>query len=279
MSDEPLRHRIDLACPECGNIQQEPALVVSTQCRACRANYQVRDGKGVVRIKTVTRLAALKLDSDPEPELPPIAPIAPMIRRGPAKPPEQSFLMRLLNPIKPPRQVACFNCGHLSTASAEAQSSQCPMCSGYISLLDYEITDGWNRQLQTCGNVTIHKSGSVTGSKLQCHQLTVLGNLAATVECTGDLIIRGHGKIIGNIVCRTLRVEKGARVDFQHPVHAETASIDGHVRGQIFCTGVVTLQKRAHLQGLVRTTSLIVKPGAKHTGNIEMVPTAATADL
>ena len=279
MSDEPLRHRIDLACPECGNIQQEPALVVSTQCRACRANYQVRDGKGVVRIKTVTRLAALKLDSDPEPELPPIAPIAPMIRRGPAKPPEQSFLMRLLNPIKPPRQVACFNCGHLSTASAEAQSSQCPMCSGYISLLDYEITDGWNRQLQTCGNVTIHKSGSVTGSKLQCHQLTVLGNLAATVECTGDLIIRGHGKIIGNIVCRTLRIEKGARVDFQHPVHAETASIDGHVRGQIFCTGVVTLQKRAHLQGLVRTTSLIVKPGAKHTGNIEMVPTAATADL
>jgi cytoskeletal protein CcmA (bactofilin family) len=187
--------------------------------------------------------------------------------------------MRLLNPIKPPRQIACFNCGHLSTASAEAQSSQCPMCSGYISLLDYEITDGWNRQLQTCGNVTIHKSGSVTGSKLQCHQLTVLGNLAATVECTGDLIIRGHGKIIGNIVCRTLRVEKGARVDFQHPVHAETASIDGHVRGQIFCTGVVTLQKRAHLQGLVRTTSLIVKPGAKHTGNIEMVPTAATADL
>ena len=279
MSDEPLRHRIDLACPECGNVQQEPALVVSTQCRACRANYQVRDGKGVVRIKTVTRLAALKLDSDPEPELPPIAPIAPMIRRGPAKPPEQSFLMRLLNPIKPPRQVACFNCGHLSTASAEAQSSQCPMCSGYISLLDYEITDGWNRQLQTCGNVTIHKSGSVTGSKLQCHQLTVLGNLAATVECTGDLIIRGHGKIIGNIVCRTLRIEKGARVDFQHPVHAETASIDGHVRGQIFCTGVVTLQKRAHLQGLVRTTSLIVKPGAKHTGNIEMVPTAATADL
>lgn len=279
MSDEPLRHRIDLACPECGNVQQEPALVVSTQCRACRANYQVRDGKGVVRIKTVTRLAALKLDSDPEPELPPIAPIAPMIRRGPAKPPEQSFLMRLLNPIKPPRQVACFNCGHLSTASAEAQSSQCPKCSGYISLLDYEITDGWNRQLQTCGNVTIHKSGSVTGSKLQCHQLTVLGNLAATVECTGDLIIRGHGKIIGNIVCRTLRIEKGARVDFQHPVHAETASIDGHVRGQIFCTGVVTLQKRAHLQGLVRTTSLIVKPGAKHTGNIEMVPTAATADL
>ena len=279
MSDEPLRHRIDLACPECGNVQQEPALVVSTQCRACRANYQVRDGKGVVRSKTVTRLAALKLDSDPEPELPPIAPLAPMIRRGPAKPPERSFLMRLLNPIKPPRQVACFNCGHSFTASAEAQSSQCPKCSGYISLLDYEITDGWNRQLQTCGNVTIQKSGSVTGSKLQCHQLTVLGHLAATVECTGDLIIRGHGKIIGNIVCRTLRIEKGARVDFLHPVNAETASIDGNVRGQIFCTGVVTLQKRAHLQGLVRTTSLIVKPGAKHTGNIEMVPAAATADL
>lgn len=275
MADEPQRHRIEVTCPECGHVQAEPALVVSTQCRSCRANFQVREGKGVVRNHPVTRLAKPRKDSDPEPEPPPVkAKTMPMLRRGPVEPPPRSFLMRLFHPTKPPRQIRCFTCAYSYTTVAEAQSSQCPKCSGYISLIDYEITEPWNRRIQTCGDVVIQKSGSVAGVTLQCHNLTVLGELAGSVECSGDLIIRSHGKIIGKVTCRNLRIEKGARVEFLNPVNATTAFIDGNVRGQIFCTGAVTLEKRAHLQGLVRTTSLVVKPGAKHTGTIEMVQAA-----
>jgi cytoskeletal protein CcmA (bactofilin family)/Zn finger protein HypA/HybF involved in hydrogenase expression len=270
MADEPLRHRIEVTCPECGQAQIEPALVVSTQCRACRANFQVREGKGVIRNRPITRLAKPRKDSDPEPELPPAQKASPFLRRPP-QPPPKSFLKRLFNPTKPPREVSCFNCGNHYTASAEAQSSQCPKCSGYVSLMDYEINEQWNRRIQTGGDVTITKTGAVSGVTLQCHNLLVLGELAGSVECTGDLVIRSHGKIIGKVNCRNLRVEKGARVEFLNPVTAVTAYIDGHVRGQIYCTGSVTLEKRTHLQGLVRTSSLVVKPGAKHTGSIEMV--------
>ena len=275
MADEPLRHRIEVTCPECGHVQAEPALVVSTQCRSCRANFQVREGKGVVRNRPVTRLAKPRKDSDPEPEPTPVAAkTQPMLRRGPVEPPPRSFLMRLFNPTKPPREIRCFSCSHSYTTVGEAQSSQCPKCSGYISLVDYEITEHWNRRIQTCGDVVIQKTGCVSGVTLQCHNLTVLGELAGSVECSGDLIIRSHGKIIGKVTCRNLRVEKGARVEFLNPVNATTAFIDGNVRGQISCTGSVTLEKRAHLQGLVRTSSLIVKPGAKHTGTIEMIQAA-----
>lgn len=278
MADEPHRHRIDVTCPECGHAQSEPALVVSTQCRSCRANFQVREGKGVVRTRPITRLAKPRKDSDPEPEPPPETRKVPlMLSRGPAVPPQKSLLMRLLNPTKPPRDVRCFTCGHSFTAIAEAQSSQCPKCSGYVSLVDYEINERWNRRIQTCGDVVIQKSGVVSGVTLQCHHLTVLGELAGSVECTGDLIIRSHGKIIGQVHCRNLRVEKGARVEFLHPVTADTAFIDGNVRGQISCAGAVTLAKRAHLQGLVRTSSLIIKPGARHTGTVEMIPASTPA--
>jgi len=109
------------------------------------------------------------------------------------------------------------------------------------------------------------------GANLRCHHLTVLGELAGVVDCSGDLVIRSHGKIIGTVHCRHLRIEKGARVEFLNPVTATTATIDGHVRGQISCTGAVTLERRARLHGLVRTSSLVVKPGAKHAGTIEMV--------
>lgn len=276
MADEPRRHRIEVTCPECGQVQSEPALVVSTQCRACRANFQVHEGKGVVRNRPITRLAKPRKESDPEPE-PPAAKTKSLLRREPLPPPRRSFLSRLFNPVKPPRPVTCFGCGHTYTASPDAQSSQCPKCSGYISLMDYEISEHWNRRIQTCGDVTIQKTGVVAGVTLQCRHLIVLGELAGSVDCSGDLIIRSHGKIIGKVNCRNLRVEKGARVEFLNPVHATTAFIDGNVRGQIYCTGSITLEKRAQLHGLVRTTSLIVKPGARHTGTIEMIPAAPTS--
>ncbi len=274
MADEPQRHRIEVACPECGHLQVEPALVVSTQCRSCRANYQVRDGKGVVRTRPVTRLAKPKRDQDPEPASPEPAP-KPVFRPTPARPPQRPLLLRLLRRGKPPREVICFTCSHAFTAIAEAQSSQCPKCGGYVSLIDYDITEAWNRRIQTRGNVVIQKTGSVSGTTIRCHHLTVLGELAGSVDCSGDLVIRSHGRIIGAVKCRNLRIEKGARVEFLNPVQATAATIDGQVRGQISCSGPVTLEKRAQLHGLVRTTSLVVKPGAKHSGTIEMVNPAS----
>jgi cytoskeletal protein CcmA (bactofilin family) len=225
----------------------------------------------VVRTLPTTRLAIPRQDSDPEPEPPPEAAKSPWVPSGPAAPPKRSLLLRLLQPIKAPRQVHCFICGHSFSAIGEAQSSQCPKCSGYVSLLDYEINENWNRRIQTCGNVVIQKAGVVSGVTLQCHHLTVIGELAGSVECSGDLVIRSHGKIIGQVQCQNLRVEKGARVEFLHPVTATSAFIDGNVRGQISCSGPVILAKRAHLQGLVRTTSLVIQPGAKHTGTVEML--------
>lgn len=268
MTDEPPRHRrINVECPECGHQQDEPALVVSTQCRDCRLNFQVRDGKGVSRFKPAARIA--KPHKEPEPEPPPAKPPVP-VRFGPQGPPPRSLLLRLLRPSKPPREVLCFGCGHEFKAIASAQSSQCPKCGCYVSLIDHDITGPFNARIQTRGNVLIRKTGSISGSTVRCHHLTVLGKLAADVDCSGDLVIRSSGKINATLHCRHLRVEKGARVEFLHPVTAESASIQGHVRGQIFCRGTVTLQKRSRLHGLVRAAQLVTKPRATHTGTLEI---------
>ena len=206
-----------------------------------------------------------------EPDQPRVQPYSPADRQ--IKPPSDSrpFWLRMVKPAKPPRDTSCFECGAPFTALGDAQSSQCPKCGSYVSLLDYEIEEQWNRRIQTRGDVRILKRGSIAGTTVRCHHLTVLGELAGSVECSGDLIIRSHGKIIGTVICRNLRIQKGAKVEFLNPVKAETAHIDGEVHGQITCTGSVTLAKRAKLHGLVRTSSLVVKPGAKHNGRIEMI--------
>jgi len=66
-------------------------------------------------------------------------------------------------------------------------------------------------------------------------------------------------------------VEKGYRVEFLGTVNAETANIRGTVRGQLTCTGQVTLEKRSQFHGLVRTTSLVAQSGANHFGTVEII--------
>lgn len=273
MADEPKRHRIEVICPECGHRQKEPTIVVSSQCRACQTHFQVIGGKAVAKQQKVTPFARVRKPSleDDEPPAQDPSPTGPMLKKRDTTPAKRTFFERLFQPIKPPRLVNCFACDHPFMANGQAQSSQCPKCGSYISLVDYTIDQHWNRNIQTRGDVLIQKSGSIVGATIRCHHLTVLGELAGSVDCSGDLIIRSHGKIIGAVKCRGLHVQKGARVEFLNPVTAETAYIDGKVHGQLSCSGSVTLEKRAQLHGLVRTTSLIVKPGAKHTGMIEMV--------
>jgi len=267
MADEPLSHRIRIECPECGNYQLEPAMVVSTQCRNCRTGISVIDGKGVVRKTTTARFAKTPPDSvspPPEPKAAPV--IAPPKKRSLGE-----ILQRLLNPPAPPRQLTCFDCRHEFTASGNAQSSQCPKCCGYLSLLDHEIAGPFERSIKTCGNVIIRKNGIFNAASLICRDLTLFGSIHCPVVCSGDLIIRTHAKINFPVRCRSLIVEKGARVEFLGTIRAESSRIRGIARGQLVCDGTVTLEKRSQFHGLVRTTSLVAEPGAHHFGTVEII--------
>ncbi len=281
MASRPARLRIEVFCPQCGNAQSEPAIVVSTACRACGRHFQVKDGKAVGRTEPTTRFApdrSLEADSEPEPE--PSKPLSPFRRPDPPVQRPQTFLQRILGRNPMPRKVVCFDCGIAHTTVGDAQSSQCPSCGAYISLKNYSIDDRWNRRIQTRGDVVISKSGAVSGVPIVCHNLTVLGELAAAVDCSGDLVIRSHGKIPGNVRCEVLRVERGAKVEFLNTIHAAEVFIDGQVSGQIHCSGAITLEKRAKLSGLVQASRLIVKQGASHSGSMQIVAneTGETAD-
>lgn len=272
MASGPARQRIEVICPQCGHAQSEPGIVVSTACRSCGFHFQVKDGKAVTRPKPTTRFApdrSSEADSEPEPE--PSKPLSPFRRPDPPVQRPQTFLQRMLGKNPQPRTVSCFDCGVEHTTVGDAQSSQCPSCGAYISLRNYEIDDRWNRRIQTRGDVTISKSGAVSGAPIVCHNLTVLGELAAAVDCSGDLIIRSHGKIPGNVRCHILRVERGAKVEFLNAIHASNVFIDGMVTGQIHCTGTITLEKRAKLNGLVQAARLVVKQGATHNGSMEII--------
>lgn len=242
-------------------------MVISTICRSCGLHMDIRDGKPVVRPKHATRLAS---PGKPPVQHPSTGTRVEQATKTPKKE-KVGFLSRIFRRERPSRSVECYHCQRMFDVVSAAQSTQCPKCGGYISLKDFEIDNAWRRRIQTRGDVTILKEGSIIGVKVQCHDLTVLGKLQAPVDCSGILRICSHGKIVGNVTCGELRVERGARVEFQGDVHAKTAYIDGDVRAQLTCLGTITLEKNAHLQGLARAGGLVVKAGAKHSGLMEVV--------
>lgn len=278
MASGPARQRIEVFCPQCGNAQSEPGIVVSTACRSCGSHFEVKDGKAVDRSKPTARFApnrSSEADPEPDPQPEPSKPLTPFRRPDPLVQRPQTLLQRILGRNPAPRKVVCFDCGVAHTTVGDAQSSQCPACGAYISLRNYKIDDRWSRRIQTRGDVVISKTGAVSGAPIVCHHLTVLGELAAAVDCSGDLLIRSHGKIPGNVRCGILRVERGAKVEFLNTIHAAEVFIDGQVSGQIHCTGAITLEKRAKLSGLVQAARLTVKQGASHSGTMQIVANAA----
>lgn len=176
------------------------------------------------------------------------------------------------SPKKPlkTRRAICFECGDVHEANALANSTQCHKCGRLISLANHEIKTHWNSRVQTRGDVFIHRKGVVTGAIIQCHHLVVEGEFTGSVECSGDLTLRRHGKIMGKIVCNRLFVERRAKVDFLNPVETNECRIDGLVTGQISCRGRLALEKRATLTGDIRVGTLTVADGAKHSGQIQM---------
>lgn len=270
MAADPQRDRIELICPECGQTQLEPALVVSTVCRSCRAHLQIREGRAVRRAQSVARIAKLNdqgqvVADEPTPPTPPS-----FLRK---KTPSKSWWswFRFRRPRM--RDVCCLACGANYPVVLDAQSSQCPKCCTYASFVPVSVELPRNQRIDTRGNVVIHKKGRYYGPTLKCHHLEVRGQLDSPVECTGDLRFHRNARIAQPMRCGTLHIPRGVKIEFLHPVLAGNAIIAGEVRGELTCSDTARFEKRSHFLGLVRARSIDIKPGARFSGTQELLPT------
>jgi len=267
-------------------------MVVSTYCRRCRSHVEIDEGK-VVNSGSTTKPA---FGPSPEcrPAPPPPAPPPPPIRTRrpdqatspapepkppsrppkPQRPPLLSRLRRSLVPAPKSREVLCDHCRREFTAPVAANATNCPRCGAYLHLHDLEIDEEWDEKILTRGDVVVLRRGSITETRVDCHNLTLSGRLNADVRCTGTFTVRRSGLIRGKIRCATLRIERRVKVEFIYPVETETAVVHGEVVGSIRASGTVSLLKRSRLRGNITTPTLVLKPGASHTGMLRQAPTA-----
>jgi len=94
-------------------------------------------------------------------------------------------------------------------------------------------------------------------------ETTIDGN----VETTGNLRI--EGKVKGNIRARS-KVVLGISGEVEGKIYAQTADIEGTVKGMVQVEGLLTLKSNAHITGDINTGKLIMEAGAVFDGRCKM---------
>ena len=283
-----------MICPKCQHEQIESKIAISTYCRGCSSHYKIDHGKAVANIKYPSNLFAppseansnetIQEESEAEDIRSSLSSNQPAPVKHPTNPPAiprttppsselvkktvttTGFFQRKI----PPRSVKCLECDREHEAPAEASSTLCPACGTYISLKDYIISENWNRRIQTRGNVTIQKKAVVSDITIRCHDLHVQGTLKGGVDCSGDLILSSHSKIIGKVSCKRLIIQKRAEVAFANDVECVDAIIDGNVTAHLICSGKLHLKKKALLNGNLKVATMVIDKGARHNGKISI---------
>lgn len=174
-------------------------------------------------------------------------------------------------------QVRCFRCYHTQFVSKFAKSTQCERCSAYIALANYDIKAVKCHTLRTRGDITIgRKGGLINNSEIACNNLTVSGDINATVDCSGDAVFRHSGTVKGQLFCHRLVIEKNCEVTFPDGIKTENADIMGTLSGDITASGKIRVGKTGKIDGEASAHDIEVKEGGTVSGESIIDPDITT---
>lgn len=180
--------------------------------------------------------------------------------------------VRAERPQKTYRTVICFECQHLHKVSGLSTSSLCPNCGSYIDLRDVVIKDRTTQKIRTRGDVIVEKKGALLGTSITCGNLVVDGQVAGSIYASGIVTFRCSGKVLGEVRCGQLLVEKKCSVQFLQPVHAEKAEIHGMITGRFEIQEQLLLSRRGQISGSIQAKSMVMEAGSQLEATMEILP-------
>ena len=111
------------------------------------------------------------------------------------------------------RPIRCYLCGHRFDVSARAMSIPCPMCHKALKIEDIHVKSYLPvNDLQTCGKITITKSGRVTARRIQCgYGIDCEGKIEGVIQTDGVVRFGPKAQWKGEMLeSPTLTIEDGA---------------------------------------------------------------------
>jgi cytoskeletal protein CcmA (bactofilin family) len=111
------------------------------------------------------------------------------------------------------REVVCTHCDRPLDVAASAMSVSCPHCNRRLIIEDLKIKSYHAVvRLATAGRVEVLKNVQVVAD-VRVRELVVDGLVKGNVTAVDRVQVTKRGGILGNVTCRRLQVEAGARVE------------------------------------------------------------------
>ena len=293
--------RIEIQCPQCGNLQLEPELAQSTNCRKCGGYISLeKNSKSSVWRETSSlavlgpQLEALKARVEvrcpacDNLQLEPPAVKSTYCRKcggyiqlekgwkpGESKDlqrPAPSVLRKLESLFGVQRTIVarCFECTGEREVPKHAASTLCPKCGAYIDLQDYKITGVYTRSIRTGGKLIVTEKCDLIANKVFCGSAEIGGPVRGQLTCSGEVWVRFKGKLSGSIKAKTVHIDKKCNAEFLHPVFAELVEIAGTISAQIVSTRTVAIRKTGRLIGSVSARGFTVDKGGYFLGDVSI---------
>ena len=161
------------------------------------------------------------------------------------------------------REVVCFDCHADNKASAKATSTQCANCGTFIDLRDVEIRGRSTQRIRTRGKVTIHKKGALLGTAIHCGSLLVEGSIVGSVYAQDTVEFRTDAKVVGEIRCRRLIVERRCHVQGLQPIHVDFLELSGSLTARVLVKGLAEIMRHARFEGGLYAAGLKMEAGAE----------------
>ncbi len=119
------------------------------------------------------------------------------------------------------REVVCTHCERKIEIPATAMSVSCRHCHRRVIIEDLEIkTYHAVLRVATAGKVDVQKKGTLVAD-VRVNELAVEGNLKGNVVALDRVAVGKKASIEGDVSCRTLTVEPGAKLNGHFRVDPE----------------------------------------------------------
>ncbi|MGQ0612826.1 MAG: polymer-forming cytoskeletal protein [Planctomycetaceae bacterium] len=116
------------------------------------------------------------------------------------------------------REVVCPHCDHSLEIPASAMSVNCPHCNRRVIIEDLTIKSFHAVvRLATAGLLEVARNAHVV-AEVRVHDLVVEGTVRGDVTATDRVEVGKKGSIVGDVVCRRLKVEPGALLQGRYEV-------------------------------------------------------------
>jgi hypothetical protein len=107
----------------------------------------------------------------------------------------------------------CVHCGHVLYVPPKVLRMRCPKCSVDLPAKDIHLTGEIHaEQVLTAGKIVVGADGRVSAQLVAC-SVDIAGMVLGTVLASHTCRLRATAKVAGNLLCRHLQIDPGARLE------------------------------------------------------------------